>query len=1586
MAVTVSPLFRPLFDAFSGPQARKAGLSQRLLREYLRGADFFSALESYRPAGRVECARVLELCRPIMNRLSPEPEGGWLSFLYEMLADGLFRDPSFAAPTRVQRQAAWFYLIVLNWFFSREKELCAPDPLLDISVLTAAEIASSRVRDEYALFCRTVDSSQFIALLRIGREIRPFDPASHTIGVYHVALHAARQAAAAGLPVDIPLVSAAALSHDVGKFGCRGADAERIPYLHYYYTWQWLSSRSMPNIAHVAANHSTWDLEFENLPIESLLLIYADFRVRGSWENGREVMHIYSLADSYAIILGKLADMTPEKHRRYETVYTKLRDFERFLASRGVQADESAPAPVPDRRDPALLSHSEALRAICNLTFSNNINLMHTITTDASFELLLEQAHSEKNLNSIRTYLHLFEEYSTYMTSANKRLVLSFLYELLMHHQGDVRRRAARIMGQILSNSGPRYRKELPASAPQSAMAPTLLAFLSESIVLWESYLDACLHPDHKITAKHALRISNSLKIIARSLFDSCDRREATHYAEPLVRRFLTAGEADRFVLIDTMLNVPPEVLSPGQISRILAHAAAMAPDAGLPIQIAILRCFEHFLPGAGTPDAAVILACLPKMPFRDSSAVTYLKNRLYQALEPASVQPAVPFISQLYLDNLKNAVHWMVKLTNIDLLCDDVVQQPQHAFHTAMHLSNLLSVSEHLPVREQAGRGLLRIADYLTVDQQNEIVVDLLRELETGQDEVSRYIPQYLGVLLPRLPDKEFAEGISFLEEFIHASNISSARAALFTLGEILSVFARESRDNPDCVERVFGLLLTGVAHYDNTIHQAALSVLCRDVLSNPAIRLKTRRGYFLHVGKKLLTLLSEPREDRLTFFTQAAIMNHLYRFLVECQVELGEFPSPEPRPVAFFPGTFDPFSSGHKRIVEEICSLGFDVYLAIDEFSWSKRTLPKLLRRQIACMSASDMQRVFVFPDNVPVNIAMPEDLAKLRALFPTQELYLVAGSDVIRNASAYHTDEPGSAADYNHIIFCRDESEHAQEGLVPISSLIRGKLTLLSLPAYYETVSSTRIREYVDKNMDISMLVDPMVQNFIYENGLYLRAPQFKNILAPQEVQFEWCRGIPRDLRPAAQEFARTHWLPDSAETYTAMRKVHLTGELRGWALGHTLRASELYDALNSLEAAEYVRLHTSGRILMLDLVRDHVGGAGAAECRRSLVNELLARCLLDDHTYALYRSSGPDDPVTPILPELGFVAVPDRPDVFYVDMRAPVAFIQDVFLRIKPPHRDDQAVHDAVMATRPRMRMALARLFAGRLILSLDAEVLNQALLTKVQSCNQVLDVPDGERRLGPYMCVPYGKIFSGEIVPNTVTKTLHADKSYSSDLRSFRITEYPGYSTLANQARTIKSFRRPVLLVDDLLHKGYRMEKLDPIFKQENVEISRIIVGIMSARGKDLMRLQNRQVECEYFIPNMDYWFTESLLYPFLGGDSVDGHRTTEGMLPSINMILPYDYPGYIAGVADRDLKKLSLTALENAAQILETLEARHQAMFSTSLTLKRLAEALFRPRLPDRGGLTYDLGLPASAYVRDDIITMHRICRKVDLE
>lgn len=149
-----------------------------------------------------------------------------------------------------------------------------------------------------------------------------------------------------------------------------------------------------------------------------------------------------------------------------------------------------------------------------------------------------------------------------------------------------------------------------------------------------------------------------------------------------------------------------------------------------------------------------------------------------------------------------------------------------------------------------------------------------------------------------------------------------------------------------------------------------------------------------------------------------------------------------------------------------------------------------------------------------------------------------------------------------------------------------------------------------------------------------------------------------------------------------------------------------------------------------------------------------------------------------------------------------------------------------------------------------------------------------------------MCVPYGpKFLRTPSCPTVTNLTLHVEKCYAPDVRSFTIEEYPDYSPLPGQVRTLRSFHRPIILVDDLLHKGYRIEKLDRVFRQEQLAVDRIVVAVMSGYGRDLMRVQGRRAECEYFIPNLHYWVTESLLYPFIGGDASRA-AAKERVLPS----------------------------------------------------------------------------------------------------
>ena len=128
-------------------------------------------------------------------------------------------------------------------------------------------------------------------------------------------------------------------------------------------------------------------------------------------------------------------------------------------------------------------------------------------------------------------------------------------------------------------------------------------------------------------------------------------------------------------------------------------------------------------------------------------------------------------------------------------------------------------------------------------------------------------------------------------------------------------------------------------------------------------------------------------------------------------------------------------------------------EVYLAIDEFSWSKKTQPKLVCRKIAAMSVADDNGVFLFPDDIPINIANEEDLKLLRELFPGKDLSIVVGSDVVSNASAYKKPPSEfSIHQFPHIVFRRNMGDEQQRFEYPE---ILGGVQQLSLPVYLEDI---------------------------------------------------------------------------------------------------------------------------------------------------------------------------------------------------------------------------------------------------------------------------------------------------------------------------------------------------------------------------------------------------------------------------------------------------------------------------------------------------------------------------------------------------
>ena len=1526
---------------------------------------------------RLRCADVLALCRPELETLCPgEPSEGWLAYAYDYARRLLYPEKTDAEPFA---PGAVFLLSVLQVLFAAEAELLPHDPAWTFDFLTDDELAGSPSAPSYQRFLRLWRREFVYELMRLGLEVTPYRTLEHIAGVHHIAVTAARALRKSGVAVDVALVSGAAAGHDLGKFGCR--PGERVPYLHYFYTDQWFRRRRMTDIGHVAANHSVWDLEPDYLSVEALLLIYADFRVKQLHDaQGREITRISTLAEAFQVILDKLDDVDGEKQKRYTRVYARLEDFEQYMVSRGVDVTMSGgdTPPLPEKHT-ALMTDDEALRALTLRCVGHNMELMHRLTDQRSFARLLEEARGETDWRRLRAYLAVMESYSLYLHIPQKVQTLTFLYELLMHREGDIRRQAAALLGEIIAGFHAGYAKERPQDSRPDPRAIT-------DVDQWRLYLDKILYPDHKLMPQHRRWIGYTLKFAVGSLLSHCPGREERFLAPVFTyyRRPEDLDDYTAFQLLDTAAALPDTAYTASRARQMTDFAAALSLRKDLTIRMAAVLLLDRL--ARLYPEDGRALEAVTAVPDGDSGTLRYLKQDVLSQGAPLLLPEDV--VSEIFLDNLKTATPWITKQGNLRLLTDFARSGKSPALHIATHLSNLIKVSDRVTVRHSAGNALLALAPRLTADQRNEVAVELCRGLELGQQEFTKYIPDYLGRFALWLPPAELDEVLDDLRVNLSSSDSRVTASVLDTVGVIYEAYdAYRSRfpETDDAYrrrrERLLGLLMRGLSGIDGATRQEALFVLGRRVFGSGELGRHEKRRAFMLTQRKLLSAQDEFPGEGLTFYYRAAMLGKLYRFITEERLFHKGFDFGAPRPVAFFPGTFDPFTLSHKGIVRAIRDQGFEVLLAIDEFSWSKKTQPYRLRRRIAAMAVADVFHVSIFPEDFPVNIANPENLHELRTAFPGRSVSIVVGSDVVLHASSYKKSvTPDSIHTFDHVVFRRTEPDAEPADY----SCITGKVLELTLPPQLEEISSTRIREAVDANRDISNLIDPTVQEFIYRRGLYLREPQDKPVLRTEDLSF-----LPASPE-TAEKFLRTMLsVPTAAALRTQIESrgddVMVCRDTDGTILGAAsyacLDSARLFARLGDPALSGLVRQNAGGRTLLISGLFVPRGERQSDLCQL-LITEVLTLALSREFTYALYLplEGAVSGYGRQLLTLQGFVPVGDSTDALAVDMRCPIVLSRNVDTAVKAPFSSSPRVLAAIAAAHRRLQAALTKLQPGSLVLSLSAGVIYHRLLQRITGRNGVPAEPTTPRVLGPDICVPYGKILRGVAVPNTVTKTLRTDKVYEPDLSTYSIEAYPDYSPLPDQVRTIHAFARPVILVDDMLHDGKRIRRLAPLLAETNTPVDQVLVGYLTGMGRDLMEQLGYDVDAIYYLPNLRLRFVESTLYPFIGGDTVRRSEALPGGLqPAVNRILPYAAPEY-TGMDDETAWELSLCCLENARDILLALETEFRSLYARNLTLSRLGEAVILPLCPDKGGcMTYDLSRAASTYLEGDIELLKRM-------
>lgn len=460
--------------------------------------------------------------------------------------------------------------------------------------------------------------------------------------------------------------------------------------------------------------------------------------------------------------------------------------------------------------------------------------------------------------------------------------------------------------------------------------------------------------------------------------------------------------------------------------------------------------------------------------------------------------------------------------------------------------------------------------------------------------------------------------------------------------------------------------------------------------------------------------------------------------------------------------------------------------------------------------------------------------------------------------------------------------------------VRQIISGDIIFMQLPVRFQGISSDEIRRKVFQHKDITGMVDNRVQELIRRWRLYLDRPMYR-----KEVT----------MRPL--------------ERYYEKDRIRVRGSSGSGCLSW----------------------HFSGRtVLIRDISGDVVEGV---DYRSLVITEFLAWCQAHDVSNAVCPDASA---YGTLLEPFGFIPMDNFDDALSLDMKQAIVLFLDVSSLIKEPYQNEPRLLKVIQDGELRLCRALTHLYPGKPVLPLHTDIINYHLVNLLNS-----ELNAGSPEAVDKLCVPFGKILKGIRIPGIKIKELNTEKVYNSELSSFEIREMPSYPTLNAQINALRSFECPVVLVDDLFHKGYRFEKISDLMENEGLRISHIYTSVLSGQGTDLAGEKNVSVDAVYKIKNMKTWVLESDLYPFVGGDGIDDRKPAASYgsaIPSINTILPHQMPTFFRGASSRSVYELSEICLENARRLYVCLEGLYFEEHHKPLTLERIGEVMAEPRFP----------------------------------
>jgi len=1568
-------------------------LMMQLKKEYLTDAisskSFYHVLLKHIENKDFSCIALKEAYETIYGDIFDEPmPENFLMQCYQYTLSKSFPD-AVTIGLNFSHKPYELYLLMLRVFceFQKQSEDETFMSVYPFELLSKNEVLDLEDQSEYKKFSEAFSDQYIYEMMKLNYEVTGHSTIEHILGVHYLALKIARQLKAEGVPIDLGRVSGAAAGHDIGKFGCRPEESSKIAYYHYYYTYHWFSELDIKYIKNVAVYHSTWDLELESLSVESLVLIYSDFCVkRDKSKAGNFKMKFLSVDESFKVILEKLDNVDDKKKKRYERVYFKLKNFHMYLESLGIQTvvdnykgHSIVKSDSDYKKEYDILDHGQNITDhIKVLAIEKSIQLMHQLRHIDSLNELIQVAKDEKDVLMLRRYLFIFEEYSTYLTPEQKLITINFLNSYMIHTEEDIRKVASQLIGILIADYDENYTKELPERAE-------VIYTVETKFNLIKSILSQFIYRDVRMTPIKRQRQITSYKELLKSLYNHVENVFSDMLTTLLIEFYQQELDEAAILFMLEIIDILPDRYMDKHLEVIVSFIGQNI-DVSNEIKMMALMQLNHL---ADNRHKDKIISCFNRK-FEGGSVVeSYFLDPILKNLQlKISLESAK---SSMYLSNLKSATPKSVKIAQIEMLYKHSLgKDEKEKFYTSMHFCNILKVSEFESVRNKAGENLLHLFDELTSEQKNDIVIELIRALEIEGYGFTRYMPHFLGQLVPTLELKEYNEIIDDIKIKMNNAGVRIRVLLLDTLGTMIHKWL--SLGITDYLDDLLGCVFKGFYSGDKLTSQSAFNVLSKEIIGNTHLTLEDRYKIYSMIYKKLYFFLMDNNQDQLDIFNYSVGLHYVYKFITDYELIRGEMSYESYDKVAFYNGTFDPFSLGQKSAAVDASSMGFEVFIHISEFQWRRRTQPSLMRKRIVDMSIADQMRVHTFPQHMPINLRSKEYLEKLKNQFNKKKVYLIIGEEALISDPIYENVHH-EIYDMPHIVYKRESIKHSEEHERLIKNRIEhmsGDVIIRSLEYKFDMIDVAQIRRNLDKNWDSSDVVDDLAMDFIKKNRLYKNEPQFKSVVPLSDmkicvqplVDIENISDLCQSFDLPCERILDLYNSSEGLEREVLMVLEASTDSILAFSIYAKARRKHLFEEIKNLDILMEITTEKIDKLLIIDEIAMKPNEKHHA-LDQIILTETLMHLIPLGYEYAVIKCHNPHEmskDIKGVIFRSGFVehqCTYSEKILFSADMRRPVVINLDGTTRMKADYRQNEDIRYMIKLVRTNLQQAVVNLYPGTLVLSFDRSMLYNHLIRQVANRNNVSLLENSG--LGPSICVPYGDIFKRWLLPNTITKAFHTERYYDEEIMKYDVSSYPGYISIEEQAKVLKAFDQPVILVDDLVDKGNRLKAINHYLRLEHIDVDEVVVGIMSERGKRQFELEGMNISSAYYIPKIRVWFNESDVYPFIGGDSVK-RNIPLNVLPSVNLMLPFVYPRYIKDVSKESLYELSKVCLENSLVIFTEIERIYSKINNRILSLEHLREVMITPRVPDIGPyLSYDENFKPTDYIKNELLTLKKM-------